>query len=815
MADSVQGERRSTKLAGPDELGENSATLSFSVNLGWQGAYDQNCQRFKPRVTVVAVIGAIPAFLLGIVSVQHLAELPTASQLAAIAGLALLAAWRRYWRLLACLLGLLWASLFAVWRLADGLSGELQARDIVIEGYIAGVPRQLENRLGFDFVAIRAQNGFPSKVRLNWYQPPLEVKAGQVWRLTVKVKQPHGRINPGGFDYEAWLFANHIGATGYVRPKPEPERLDAAAMDFSAGRYLAEWRQSVSERLDRELSGCQQLGVIKALTIGSQDGIGQDQWQIFRTTGTIHLIVISGSHISLIAGLAFYWARRIWARFSSLKVAPQNAAAWLAWWVAVVYSALAGFTVPTQRALVMLTVGLFAIAGQRHVSTVQVLLLALLAVLVFDPLAVLSVGFWLSFLAVALLLFVTLGRLGRAGWWREALRAQWVTAIGLSPLLIMFFQQVSLISPLANWLAVPVIGVVVVPLALLALIISYWFEPASIALFQLLDWILQALYWLLEHMAAWPIATVSVPEPPWYALLLAMIGVALLLAPRGLPYRYLGVVLWLPVVCAQIDRPKAGEAWLTLLDVGQGLAAVVETEQHALVFDTGARYSEQSDMGDSVLLPYLRFRDIRGLDMLLVSHGDNDHAGGAETLLAEMPVKTILSSVAEFAERPTGGYCRAGGRWQWDGVAFEVLSPFESGYDGDNDNSCVLKVSAAAHGFLLTGDIERTAEAGLVQHYGEDLASSVLIAPHHGSKTSSSREFLQRVEPAWVLIPAGHMNRFGFPHPSVLARYRELGARWLSSAESGAITVRSRGGELELTAERQRQARYWMRAGVK
>lgn len=756
-------------------------------------------------------MGAIPAFLLGIVLVQHLAELPNFYPSAALGGLALLAAWRRYWRLFACLSGLLWASLFAHWRLADALSDELQARDVAVEGYIAGVPRQLENRLSFDFVAVRAPDGFPSKVRLNWYQPPTDVKAGQNWRLTVKVKRPHGRINPGGFDYEAWLFANHIGATGYVRPKPEAERLEGAVTEFAPGRYLAEWRQGVSERLDRELRDCRQLGVIKALTIGSQDAISRAQWQVFRTTGTIHLIVISGSHISLIAGLAFYWARRIWVRFGSLKVAPQNAAAWLAWWMAVVYSALAGFTVPTQRALIMLTVGLFAIAGQRHVSTLQVLLLALLAVLVFDPLAVLSVGFWLSFLAVALLMFVTLGRLGRSAWWREALHAQWVTAIGLSPLLIMFFQQVSLISPLANWVAVPVIGIAVVPLALLALVASYWFEPASIALFQLLDRILQALYWLLERMAAWPIATVSVPEPPWYALLLAMIGVALLLSPRGLPGRYLAVVLWLPVICGQIDRPRAGEAWLTLLDVGQGLAAVVETERHALVFDTGARYSEQSDMGDSVLLPYLRYRDIRALDLMLVSHGDNDHAGGAGALLAEIPVKTILSSVAEFAERPTGEYCRAGRRWQWDGVAFELLSPFESGYDGDNDNSCVLKVSTAGHGFLLTGDIERTAEVGLVEHYGERLASSVLIAPHHGSKTSSSWEFLQRVGPTWVLIPAGHMNRFGFPHPSVLARYRELGARWLSSAESGAISVKSRGGQLEVAAERQRQARYWMR----
>ena len=303
-------------------------------------------------------------------------------------------------------------------------------------------------------------------------------------------------------------------------------------------------------------------------------------------------------------------------------------------------------------------------------------------------------------------------------------------------------------------------------------------------------------------MSKWPLATVYCQQPPWYALLTAAVGVLLLLAPRGLPARYLSVCLFLPLIFVKSEKPEPGTVWLTLLDVGQGLSAVVQTSGHTLVFDTGGKFSENSDMGDAVVLPFLRWQGIEQLDTLMISHNDNDHSGGAASLLAEMPVASISSSAPEWAERNNGSYCRAGEQWQWDQVQFTLLSPPETAFTKENNNSCVLKIETEKLSFLLPGDIEQNAESWLVQQYGEQLKSTVLIAPHHGSKTSSSFEFLQHVNPELVAIPVGFLNRFGFPHKSVLVRYQQLNARWLSSAEAGAISIHAGAEQLQVETER-------------
>lgn len=742
-------------------------------------------------------------FLLGIVTVQQFSRLPSPIELAGLAGVCLLLAFRRYWRAFALVAGVLWASIYGSWRMAEQLPDAYQNKELKLQGYIASLPQQQEQRISFDFVVTEPAGDFPEKIRLGWYYPEVRLAAGQSWELTAKLRKPHGRLNPGGFDFESWLFANHIGATGYVRGKPPPREIDSSP---GIAQTFAICRQAIADRLDAALPGAKQLGVIKALTIGSQNAITQQQWQVFRKTGVVHLIVISGSHISLIAGLVYFWVRRIWARMGILSVAPQRAAALLAWLAAVFYAGLAGYSVPTLRAVIMLGVALAAIAWQRNTAPMQILLLALLAVLLFDPLAVLSVGFWLSFAAVALLIYVSAGRLARPSYWREATLAQLATACGLSPLLIVFFQQVSLISPIANWLAVPVIGLLIVPAALLATLLLFVWPGLAALLLSALDAILQALWWVLSEMAALPLTSISCLQPPWYALVLAGAGVLLLLAPRGFPCRYLSPLLFLPLLFVAVDKPPFGEARLTLLDVGQGLAAVIQTAEHTLVFDTGARYSEFSDMGDSVVLPFLRQQGIARIDALVVSHGDNDHSGGAESLLAELPTDQVLSSVPAWAERAHGRYCRAGQHWRWDDVDFSVLSPPDNGFERENDNSCVLRVSAARQSFLLTGDIEQAAENWLVREYAEQLASKVLIAPHHGSKTSSSQALLERVNPQLILIPAGHLNRFGFPHRPVVERYRQLGIPWLNSAEQGAIVM---AGETP-SSERMRRRRYWL-----
>jgi competence protein ComEC len=561
--------------------------------------------------------------------------------------------------------------------------------------------------------------------------------------------------------------------------------------------------------LDAALPNGEQLGVIKALTIGSQSGITQQQWDVFRNTGATHLIVISGSHISLIAGMVYLLVRRGWAWLAVLSVSPQRVAAVTAWLAALFYAGLAGYSIPTLRAIIMLTVALAAIVWQRNTAPLHVLLLALIAVLIFDPFAVLSVGFWLSFIAVALLLYVSVGRLGRSNYWREATTAQLATAVGLSPLLMVFFQQVSLISPLSNWLAVPIIGLLVTPLALMAIVLLFLAPPLAGVLLQITDFILQGLWWLLLEMSKWPLATVYCLQPPWYALLTAGVGVLLLLAPRGFPARYLSVCLFLPLIFVKSEKPEPGAVWLTLLDVGQGLSAVVQTSGHTLVFDTGGKFSENSDMGDAVVLPFLRWQGIAQLDTLMISHNDNDHSGGAASLLAEMPAASISSSAPEWAERNNGVYCRAGQQWQWDQVNFTVLSPPETAFTKENNNSCVLKIETGKFSFLLPGDIEQNAENWLAQEYGEQLKSTVLIAPHHGSKTSSSFDFLQHVNPELVVIPVGFLNRFGFPHKSVLNRYQQLNAHWLSSAEAGAISIHADTEQLQIKSEREKHKHYW------
>ncbi|MFM8341160.1 MAG: ComEC/Rec2 family competence protein [Methylomonas sp.] len=434
-------------------------------------------------------------FLLGIVGTQHLAHLPDSWLLISFSTAAVCLAWRRDWPLAFLLAGIIWASWFGSWQLNQRLPESAFNQELVVEGYISNLPEQHSHRVSFDFVITSPSENFPKKIRLNWYNPEPTLAAGQNWRLNVKLKPPHGRSNPGGFDYEAWLFANRIGATGYVRSKPQPSRIDASR---DLNRYFAVWRQSLADKIDQALPNGQQLGLIKALSLGNQNSISQAQWDVFRITGVIHLIVISGSHISLIAGLVYVGLRRSWAWLGILSVSPQQVAAGFAWLTGLFYAGLAGYTIPTLRAVMMLSVALATIVWQRNSSPLQILFLALFAVLIFDPLAVLAVGFWLSFLAVALLIYLSVGRLSFRQTWQQASLSQLATTIGLAPLLIALFQQVSLISPLANGLAVPLIGLLIVPLILLAMILLVVAPILAIPVLWLVDQLLQGFCCLAD-----------------------------------------------------------------------------------------------------------------------------------------------------------------------------------------------------------------------------------------------------------------------------------------------------------------------------
>jgi len=777
-------------------------------------------------------------FLVGLMSVQQLAVLPDIQWLVVGGVLACIIAWLRYWRILFVLVGVLWAIAFAMHRLSERLPEQLEGLEIQVVGTIAGLPEQDEKRVRFDFItrdgvyaaglsgtsAAITRDGvyavnlpgagaatvtepgrqLPSKLRLSWYYPDQSIKAGQHWVFTVKLKRAHGTMNPGGFDYERWLFTEGVGATGYVRPSPKPVLLGRD----SGWSSISVWRQTIADQLSNTLGSSPSLALIKALTIGDGNSITQQQWEVFRKTGTTHLVVISGSHIGLIAGLAYFLTLKLWAWTGYSAWSPQKVAAFSAVLGAIFYAGLAGFSVPTQRSVVMLSVAMAAIILQRNSRPFNVLSIAMFTVLVIDPLAALSAGFWLSFLAVAVIIYTVSGRLGRLGHVWGGIKINWAASVGLSPLLLLFFQQISLIAPLANLIAVPIISLLVVPFSLLAIIIMFILPTAASKLFYLVDQVLQGLGWLLVQLAELPMASISHALPSYWALLVAVPGILWLLAPVGIPARWLSLVMFLPLVFTDAKRPETGDIHMTLLDVGQGLSAVVQTAHHLLVYDTGAKFSEQSDMGQSVLLPFLRSQGIDNIDSLIISHGDNDHIGGAASLMRGIDTKQVLTSVPQLLSEYAPSECVAGQSWLWDEVRFTMLAPQQM-FASENDNSCVLKIQSKHGTVLLTGDIEAAAEAWLVKTYGEELKADVLIAPHHGSKTSSTAEFLQTVQPDYVLIPAGYRNQFGHPHKNVLARYRQVNAKWLSSADSGAIAVNVKDKAVVVQGMRETESKYW------
>lgn len=717
--------------------------------------------------------------------------------------------------------GFLWVLLRAHWVLDVNLPSELQGKDLFATGVIASIPIESNRKHRFEFDIENLMYGDKKiesvgKVRLSLYKShnsnksKIKLKAGQRWQFWIRLKQPHGFMNPGSFDYEGWLYQKKIRATGYIRLNNKKRQFAKKVSDKSNGYHFSVFRQNLYEKLKILTANSNYGGILIALAMGEREGITQQQWQVFRATGTSHLVAISGLHIGLLAGFVFFLVRRFWPYLgsASLMLASPRAAALIAIFIAAFYAALSGFAVPAQRALIMLSIVMLSIFKLHKVQSSQVLSFALLMVLLIDPVCVLSAGFWLSFAAITIIAIAAFGRLNVDNNWKIWGRLQWRISLVLIPLLIFLFQQASLISPLTNLFAIPVVSFLIVPVVLFATSLAGFSSELPLLLFSLADNILIAFWWSLSFLADTPISQWYGVKPTIVSLCLASLGFVLLLSPKGWPAKYMGFFLLIPLVWPNTETPANNEVEITLLDVGQGLAAVVQTQKHALLFDTGPKFSPSFDTGAAVVIPFLRHKNINRLDKVILSHKDNDHRGGFSSIKKKITITQVLSSYDEKGSDS----CRSGDNWRWDGVLFEILNP-EVGhqYKKRNNASCVLRVSVGKESVLLSADIEKKAEKQLLERYSDKLQSTYLIAPHHGSKTSSSVPFLEVVNPDYVLIPVGYRNRYRMPHSSVLERYNTHSIKSLSTFSSGAVTIKlgQKNNSFSPYEYRKKHLKYW------
>jgi len=769
--------------------------------------------------------GVILGFAAGAAWLQTCATLPGAASGAGLAAVALLVCGLRgRWRgpVAGALTGFCWAAWIASLALAHSLPRADDGRDITVVGTIDSLPYRFDQGVRFNF-AVEKGAPAPPRISLAWYsnRPP-DVQPGERWQLTVRLQRPHGNANPYGFDYEQWLLEQGIRATGYVRPAHGDGRIDSFV--WSVSNVVEHCRAVLRGRIERALAGKPYAGVIVALVVGDQRAIDQPDWKVFNRTGVGHLISISGLHITMVAGLfatlvSSLWRRSFFTRARLPLLLPaQKVGALAGALAALFYVLLAGFGVPAQRTLYMLCVVAVALWCGRIASVSHVLCCALGVVVLLDPWAVLAPGFWLSFGAVGMILYAGAGRVGpETPGLGNALvagaRTQYVVTVGLVPLTMLLFSQFSLASPLANAVAIPLISLVVTPLSLAGSMLP---APLSTLVLRFAHAVIELLAAFLGALSSSPWAVWSAPLPPPWVFCFALVGTVWMLAPRGWPRRWLGAVAWLPLLGGQATHPPPGQVAVTAFDVGQGMALLIETSGHRLLYDTGPSYGPGSNGGNRVILPYLKARGIGRLDAMVVTHSDVDHAGGALDVLQELAVAWVTSSLPDghpiIAAAGRHLRCAAGQSWEWDGVMFDMLQPSTDSYaDPDlkpNARGCTLRIRAAGGTLLLAADIEAAQEAQLVLHARAQLAADVLLAPHHGSGTSSTPEFLRAVHPRLAIFQVGYRNRYHHPKPEVYERYGAMGIERIRSDEAGAVLFDSATGFAPLRY-REEHPRYW------
>ncbi len=754
-------------------------------------------------------------FLLGILTLMQFREIPSLPSGAFLLFSIILAS-LRYRLLLPAIWyfsGFFWALMICHSILEKSLPTELEWVDITVRGTVVSLPTVRDRHISFELYVTELidHKGIPAsspgKVRLNWYHTFDEILPGQTLDLTVRLKRPHGFMNPHGFDYEAWLFQQRIRATGYVRANNNQETMTERKSSIHSLRY------NLRKKLEPLLVESPVAGLVTALVLGDRSHMTNAQWQVLTSTGTSHLLAISGLHIGLVAGFAFLLVRRIWPLSSlAANIAPATRiAALFSLSAAAFYAALAGFTVPTQRALTMIAVVIVFGVIYRRIAGADVLAIALLVVLIIDPLAVLSSGFWLSFAAVFIILFSLTSRnysrnhrlLRRWG------RVQICIFTGLIPVLGFWFNQVPISSLLANAVAIPWVSFVSVPMVIVGTVLLIIHEATGSIVLQLGALSLEILWPFLEYLSSLNILLLPLPQPSVAVLLAAIAGTAMILMPAGVPGKWLGVICLLPLLF-----PKPADAGFdgfefTVLDTGQGLAAIIRTPNYLLLYDTGPGFSSGFNAGRAVILPLLKSTGQRHVDTIVISHSHNDHTGGLQDILENTSVGEVLAGNPGEIDVPQAQQCIAGQKWIRDGILFELLHPKPGNDYSKNDGSCVLKVSHGRHAVLLPGDIERRGERDLLENYPDSLRADVLVAPHHGSSTSSSHAFVRAVSPEYVIIPSGYLNRFQLPKQDIIDRYNEYGVKTLITARDGAVTARFVNDGLLVVKEREKSSKFW------